>query len=374
MTSRDGVPYGYDGAGRQFSGPNRTVEYNGFGLPKLLTWGIAQGGPPRQTEFLYDSYGTRVIKRDQEQSVVYIGGLFERRAPAGAGGTQIHNLHNIVAEGRTVLQLNRVQAAASGTITSTDLSYLHSDLQGTTTLLTGANGRRKEAGVEGVDWELFYDPWGRRIDADYEPIGNNRNGPVRQGYTGHEHEDEYGLVNMQGRIYDPEARRFLTADPFIPSPLFSQSHNRYTYVRNNPASLVDPTGFTERERGARRSRSWRADQVLRSQPQAASRTAQAGGTSSISPGTSSYRTRSGAQTTKAPHSWATGARVSASRAVKAAARAAAAVASGRRRARTTTTEPTRSPRAAVALRAGHCSLSSRMIRTIAIWAPNRQMT
>ena len=41
---------------------------------------------------------------------------------------------------------------------------------------------------------------------------SRRDGP-RQGYTGHEHDDEFGLINMKGRIYDPEARRFLTPDP-----------------------------------------------------------------------------------------------------------------------------------------------------------------
>ena len=48
---------------------------------------------------------------------------------------------------------------------------------------------------------------------------------------------------MGGRVYDPDTRRFLTPDPFIQAPLFSQSHNRYPYVWNNPATLIDPSGF-----------------------------------------------------------------------------------------------------------------------------------
>jgi RHS repeat-associated protein len=51
-----------------------------------------------------------------------------------------------------------------------------------------------------------------------------------------------GLINMTGRIYDPALRRFLTPDPFVQAPLFSQSHNPYSYVWNNPATLIDPTG------------------------------------------------------------------------------------------------------------------------------------
>ena len=47
-----------------------------------------------------------------------------------------------------------------------------------------------------------------------------------------------GLVKSTGLyIY-----RFLSADTIIPNPNDSQSYNRYTYVRNNPIGLVDPSG------------------------------------------------------------------------------------------------------------------------------------
>ena len=29
------------------------------------------------------------------------------------------------------------------------------------------------------------------------------------GFTGHRHDDEFGLIDMKGRIYDPERGRFL---------------------------------------------------------------------------------------------------------------------------------------------------------------------
>ena len=49
---------------------------------------------------------------------------------------------------------------------------------------------------------------------------------------------------MNGRIYDPTLGRFLQADPFIQAPKDSQSFNRYAYVRNNPLSLTDPSGYS----------------------------------------------------------------------------------------------------------------------------------
>jgi uncharacterized protein RhaS with RHS repeats len=49
---------------------------------------------------------------------------------------------------------------------------------------------------------------------------------------------------MQGRIYDPTVGRFLTADPIVQSPFWSQGLNRYAYVFNSPMNLVDPGGFS----------------------------------------------------------------------------------------------------------------------------------
>jgi hypothetical protein len=48
---------------------------------------------------------------------------------------------------------------------------------------------------------------------------------------------------MNGRVYDPEIGRFLSADPFVQAPETTQSFNRYSYVDNNPLSATDPSGF-----------------------------------------------------------------------------------------------------------------------------------
>jgi|GEM_PF-4350769 len=48
---------------------------------------------------------------------------------------------------------------------------------------------------------------------------------------------------MGGRIYDAHIGRFLQADPFVQAPSNSQSHNRYSYVLNNPLSYTDPSGY-----------------------------------------------------------------------------------------------------------------------------------
>ena len=83
----------------------------------------------------------------------------------------------------------------------------------------------------------------------FGPWGNARNAanPLnadQRGFTGHEHFAELGLIHMNGRLYDPVLGRFLQADPIIQAPHNAQSHNRYSYVLNNPLSFTDPSGFS----------------------------------------------------------------------------------------------------------------------------------
>jgi len=56
--------------------------------------------------------------------------------------------------------------------------------------------------------------------------------------------DLMGLVNMNGRVYDPVSSCFLSPDPFVQSPNNLQNLNRYSYVLNNPLSFTDPSGFS----------------------------------------------------------------------------------------------------------------------------------
>jgi RHS repeat-associated protein len=92
---------------------------------------------------------------------------------------------------------------------------------------------------------LAYDPFGKRRFANGSGDPGNTIRPLNtdRGYTGHEMLDDIGLVHMNGRVYDPLVGRFLSADPFIQSPYNLQSHNRYSYVMNNPLGYTDPSGY-----------------------------------------------------------------------------------------------------------------------------------
>jgi len=53
---------------------------------------------------------------------------------------------------------------------------------------------------------------------------------------------EFGLINMNGRLYDPVLNRMLSADNEVPSALSTQGYNRYSYAFNNPLLYNDPDG------------------------------------------------------------------------------------------------------------------------------------
>jgi RHS repeat-associated protein len=58
----------------------------------------------------------------------------------------------------------------------------------------------------------------------------------------HEHLDEFKLLNMNARLYDPAIGQFLSPDPYIADYGNSLDYNRYMYARNNPLVYTDPDG------------------------------------------------------------------------------------------------------------------------------------
>ena len=110
---------------------------------------------------------------------------------------------------------------------SDKIYYAHKDHLGSIVKLTD------NAGTE--VFKASYDVWGRRTVA-------NNTFKFHRGYTGHEHLDEFKLIDMNGRMYDPLLARFLSPDPFVQMPDFSQNFNRYTYCLNNPLIYTDPCG------------------------------------------------------------------------------------------------------------------------------------
>ena len=93
--------------------------------------------------------------------------------------------------------------------------------------------------------EYNFDAWGRRRSADdwsYTLDQNDLELFAGRGFTAHESLPWFNLVNMNGRLYDPLVGRFLSPDPFVQIPDYTQNLNRYSYCVNNPLKYTDPSG------------------------------------------------------------------------------------------------------------------------------------
>lgn len=116
------------------------------------------------------------------------------------------------------------------------LLYSNTDHLGSVTMLTNSVGLVVE--------EYSYDAWGRRRNsADWNDYTNlSPSLYMIRGFTMHEHLNEVGIINMNGRIYDPVLGRFLQPDDMVQEPSNLQNYNRYSYVMNNPLKYADPSG------------------------------------------------------------------------------------------------------------------------------------
>jgi RHS repeat-associated protein len=117
--------------------------------------------------------------------------------------------------------------------TTQNYLYLHRDYQGSIVAITNASG----AVVE----KRLFDAWGNIVKVQ-DGSGNALAGLtiLDRGYTGHEHLQSVGLINMNGRIYDPKLHRFLQPDNNVQDPFNTQNYNRYGYVLNNPIARICP--------------------------------------------------------------------------------------------------------------------------------------
>lgn len=118
-----------------------------------------------------------------------------------------------------------------------NIYYICRDYLGSITHVANADGSLKQ--------ELSYDAWGRLRNPSTHVAYTPGSEPalfLGRGYTGHEHLTWFGLVNMNARLYDAALGRFLSPDPYVQMPDFTQNFNRYSYCLNNPLVYVDEDG------------------------------------------------------------------------------------------------------------------------------------
>ena len=117
--------------------------------------------------------------------------------------------------------------------------YILKDHLGSWTTITDSEGN--------VEQELSFDAWGNLRDPDTwtgYTVPELVEAPMfDRGYTGHEHMTAFGLINMNGRCYDPLTSSFLSVDAYVQDPTSAQAFNRYAYCGHNPLRYTDPTGW-----------------------------------------------------------------------------------------------------------------------------------
>lgn len=235
----------YNKIGNQIAGPeNREIKYNVNNLPTHLV----QNGV--SVDFRYDAVSNRVVKestytadssdprKSWHETIIYIGNFYEKRIQ----GNITRHVFHISSPNRLVAQIILEERDNA---TYKYIFYFHDDRLGSTHTITDELGK--------VFGKMKFDPFGNLVDPS-NPLNAVDTFPltkfsalIRRGFTGHEHDYEVNLINMKGRIYDPNLQRFLTADPSISQPYFGQAFNRYSYVLNNPTNLTDPSGFDPEE-------------------------------------------------------------------------------------------------------------------------------
>ncbi|MCM0665641.1 FG-GAP-like repeat-containing protein [Flavobacterium tyrosinilyticum] len=208
------------------------VTYNAFKSPLQITESTID-----KISFTYNEYNQR--------STMFYGSMEDealrplRKHYAADGTMEIkENIKTGTAEFVTYIGGDGYSAPValkSNGLTTADYLYLHRDYQGTILAVTDANANTVE--------KRLFDAWGAIIKVE-NGAGTALAGltVLDRGYTGHEHLQSVGLINMNARLYDPMLHRFLQTDNYIQDITNTQNFNQYGYVYNNPLLYIDPSG------------------------------------------------------------------------------------------------------------------------------------
>jgi RHS repeat-associated protein len=161
--------------------------------------------------YTYDQAGTRIKKVAGGVTTYYVNQYYEEE-----NGVAVKHYF---ANGQRI-----------ATRDSAGLKFNHSDHLGS------ASRTSNTAAPAALIRTIRYDPWGTTQTA-----WGSGTAVVKYTYTDKE-KDATGLMYYGARYYEPVLGRFTTPDSIVPNLYDPQSLNRYSYVRNNPVRLVDPTG------------------------------------------------------------------------------------------------------------------------------------
>lgn len=211
VTRANNKDYHYDVYGNVIRRGTDTLSYNVFNKPTAIG----------STKFWYGADQKKVKQQTGARTTYFYAD----------GAYEVENNNGTIT---TTLRVGSYVQKKTGT-TTTEEYHLFDHLD-SADVITDANGALRS--------RMAFDALGNRLQDGFASVDSTSAGSDSyKGYTGHDMLDHLGLVHMGGRVYDPDSGRFLSADLFVQAPGNSQSYNRYSYVLNNPLSLVDPSGY-----------------------------------------------------------------------------------------------------------------------------------
>jgi len=221
ITASTAGQYAYNARGDQFEAPGRQIDFTAFDLPQQV-----RSTDGHSSTFEYDAFQERVVEtKDTGERSYYVPDMFRA---SGAGNTA-EQRYIVGLGGHSIAEIAQSGAAPGGSAV-----YLHSDAVGTVGLVTGGNGTP-------ID-RMAYEPYGRRLPAGPGWTTTPASG-ASTGFGGQKDEDIAGLIDMNGRMYDPVLATFVSADPIIGDIVDISNGNPYGYCRRSPVSYADPSGF-----------------------------------------------------------------------------------------------------------------------------------
>jgi RHS repeat-associated protein len=262
--------YSYDAAGYVTSDGKRTYTWSSFGQLKQLVYesapeikdltGLVVHASARvQSEFDFDAAGGRA-RQIKERIAVNDSRTIENTLYLGSYERENHTTRTNALTSPVLVKTVHRHSLGGGMIYTrvlggsdpgTKLTNVIKDHLGSTDALVVGIWNGSSFASQSTEYQSF-DAWGERRDAatqvsyrasDADPFRTSSKDYDR-GYTGHEQLDDSGLIHMNGRIFDPELGRFLSPDPVVQIPDYSQNFNRYSYCLNNPLNATDPSGFS----------------------------------------------------------------------------------------------------------------------------------
>jgi len=168
------------------------------------------------SSYSYDGYGRRVKKQVGSNTTVFVYDL----------------------EGKLVAEYNSTPLVSQGVEAT---SILTPDHLGSIRVVTDSAGNVKNR----FDYMPFGEGLGAGIGSRSSGSGYSQPYGVRNRFTSKERDSETGLDYFGARYYLGQQARFMGVDPLMESAELSlpQSWNRYTYVLNNPLTMIDPDGM-----------------------------------------------------------------------------------------------------------------------------------